>query len=113
MPLLVLPGFSSKEGMSVPEAFPMINQRIVDVFKVIEAFWDGWTCYTQQVLMAFKASLSLVQDPDCARGGAFLLLTGRRLCRWAMATIPAFRNFLKMAMTSGVSTCVNPQPASE
>ena len=49
MPLLVLPGFSSKEGMSVPE--------------VLEAFWDGWSCYTQQ-------------DVDCAQGNAFLLLTG-------------------------------------
>lgn len=49
MPLLVLPGFSSKQGMSFAE--------------VVDSFVDGWTCYSQQ-------------DPDCARGGAFLLLTG-------------------------------------
>ncbi|CAK9000189.1 Crt homolog 1 (Chloroquine resistance transporter paralog 1) (DdCRTp1) [Durusdinium trenchii] len=49
MPLLVLPGFSSKEGMTISD--------------VMDAFADGWTCYTQQ-------------DEACARGGAFLLLTG-------------------------------------
>ena len=49
MPLLVLPGFSSKQGMSFSE--------------VVDSFVDGWICYSQQ-------------DPDCARGGAFLLLTG-------------------------------------
>jgi len=49
MPLLVMPGFGSKQGMSFQE--------------VLSSFSDGWTCYTEK-------------DPDCADAHAFMLLTG-------------------------------------
>lgn len=49
MPLLVMPGFGSKQGMSFQQ--------------VLSAFSDGWACYIEE-------------DPDCADGHAFMLLTG-------------------------------------
>jgi len=49
MPLLVMPGFGSKEGMSFQE--------------VLTSFSDGWTCY-------------LEKDSGCADSHAFWLLTG-------------------------------------
>eukprot|EP00435_Cladocopium_sp_Y103_P031127 s3782_g7.t2 len=41
--------------------------------EVVDSFVDGWTCYSQQ-------------DPDCARGGAFLLLT---VCAVAFVAMPS------------------------
>ncbi|CAE8630246.1 unnamed protein product [Polarella glacialis] len=49
MPLLVLPGFGSRDGMPFQE--------------VPVAFADGWKCYMEEV-------------PECAERKAFLLLTG-------------------------------------
>eukprot|EP00929_Paragymnodinium_shiwhaense_P001511 TRINITY_DN101744_c0_g1_i1.p1 TRINITY_DN101744_c0_g1~~TRINITY_DN101744_c0_g1_i1.p1 ORF type:complete len:456 (-),score=90.71 TRINITY_DN101744_c0_g1_i1:53-1420(-) len=49
MPLLVLPGFSSKEGMKLSE--------------VSAAFVDGYSCFRHEV-------------PECAEKNAFFLLTG-------------------------------------
>lgn len=49
MPLLILPGFGSRDGMSWSEVWA--------------SFYDGFRCYVQEV-------------PECATFGAFWLLTG-------------------------------------
>lgn len=49
MPLLILPGFGSQDGMSISE--------------VSASFGDGWECYLERV-------------PECAEVHAFWLLTG-------------------------------------